>query len=98
MTAASKSPMKKILLILLAVLVLVAASAFWILRETGPTDAGALLPAETVVLASLPDLPRTASRWPKTILAKIGAEPEMKAFLERPLQYLTRDRGGDEAA
>ena len=50
------------------------------------------------LLASLPDLPRTASRWPKTILAKIGAEPEMKAFLERPFQYLTRDRGGDEAA
>lgn len=79
--------MKKILLIVLAVLVLVAGSAFWILRGTaGPTDAAVLLPAETVFLASLPDLPRTASRWPKTILAKIGAEPEMKAFLERPFQ------------
>jgi hypothetical protein len=52
-----------------------------------------LLPAETVVLASLPDLPRTASRWPKTILAKIGAEPEMKAFLERPLQYSQKTEG-----
>ncbi|HEY5768697.1 MAG TPA: DUF3352 domain-containing protein [Terrimicrobium sp.] len=91
--------MKKILLIVLAVLVLVAGSAFWILRGTaGPTDAAVLLPAETVFLASLPDLPRTASRWPKTILAKIGAEPEMKAFLERPFQYITKDRGGDEAA
>ena len=87
--------MKKIFLILLALLVLAAASTFWIVRETGPTDAAALLPAETVVLASIPDLPRTAARWQKTILAKIGAEPEMKAFLERPFQYLTKDRGGN---
>ncbi len=98
MTVATTFPMKKIFVILLAVLVLIAASAFWILRGTGPTDAAVFLPAETVALASLPDLPRSASRWPKTILAKIGAEPEMKAFLERPLQYLTKDRGGNEAA
>ena len=90
--------MKKIFVILLAVLVLIVASALWILRATGPTDAAALLPADAVALASLPDLPRTTSRWPKTILAKIGAEPEMKAFLERPVQYLTKDRGGNEAA
>jgi hypothetical protein len=90
--------MKKIFVILLAILVLIAASALWILRATGPTDAAALLPAETVALASLPDLPRSGARWPKTILAKIGAEPEMKAFLERPVQYLTKDRGGKEAA
>ena len=98
MTVATTSPMKKYFVILLALLVLTAASAFWILRGNGPTDAAEFLPAETVALASLPDLPRSASRWPKTILAKIGAEPEMKAFLERPLQYITRDRGGSEAA
>jgi Protein of unknown function (DUF3352) len=90
--------MKKVFVILLSVLILTVASAFWILRVTGPTDAAALLPAEAVALASLPDLSRTGSRWPKTILAKIGAEPEMKAFLERPFQYLTKDRGGNEAA
>jgi hypothetical protein len=91
--------MKKILVILLALLILGAASALWIMRTgAGSTDAATLLPAETVFFASLPDLPRTASRWPKTILAKIGAEPEMKAFLERPIQYFTKDRGGDEAA
>ncbi len=48
--------MKKILVILLAVLVLTVASAVWILRVTGPTDPAALLPAEAVALASLPDL------------------------------------------
>jgi Protein of unknown function (DUF3352) len=93
------SSKKKVLVILLAVLVLGAASAVWIMRgAAGPTDAAALLPAETVALASLPDLPRSASRWPKTILAKIGAEPEMKAFLERPIQHFTKNRGGHEAA
>lgn len=90
--------MKKIFVILLAILVLFAAYAVWTLRDTGPADAAELLPTETVALASIPDLPRTASRWPKTTLAKIGAEPEMKAFLERPFQYLTQDHGGSEAA
>jgi Protein of unknown function (DUF3352) len=90
--------MKKIFVILLAILILFAAYAVWTVRDTGPADAAELLPSETVALASIPDLPRTASRWPKTTLAKIGAEPEMKAFLERPFQYLTKDRGGNEAA
>jgi Protein of unknown function (DUF3352) len=90
--------MKKILAILLVILAIFAGYAVWTTRDTGPAEAAELLPAETVALASIPDLPRTASRWPKTILAKIGAEPEMKGFLERPFQYLTKDHGGNEAA
>ena len=90
--------MKKIFVILLAILALLAAYAVWFVKDTGPVDAAQLLPAETVALASIPDLPRTAAHWPKTILAKIGSEPEMKAFLQRPFEYLTRDRGGSEAA
>jgi hypothetical protein len=90
--------MKKIHVILLAVLIVILASALWVIRRNGPSDAAALLPADTVALATLPDLPRTASRWPKTALAKIGAEAEMKAFLEKPLHYLTVRCGGNEAA
>jgi Protein of unknown function (DUF3352) len=90
--------MKNALIILAAVFVLIVAIAFWMISGAGPSDAATLLPVETVAFASLPDLPRTAARWPKTILAKIGAEPEMQAFLERPVQYLTNDRGGSEAA
>jgi hypothetical protein len=91
--------MKKVLLILVIVaLAAVAAAALWIFQGRGPSDAAALVPAETIALASLPDLPRSSARWPKTILAKIAAEPEMKAFLERPIQYLTAERGGTEAA
>jgi hypothetical protein len=90
--------MKKIIILLLVVLVLFTAYAVWSIRETGPVDAAELVPGETVAFACIPDLPRTAARWPKTTLAKIGAEPEMRAFLERPFQYLTNDRGGGEAA
>ena len=88
--------MKKVLTILFAVFV-IAVSAFWIWRNMGVSDAAILLPADTVALASLPDLPRSAFRWPQTALAKIGVEPEMKAFLERPFQYMTKNKGGDEA-
>jgi hypothetical protein len=90
--------MKKVFVPLLVILILCAGYAFWTLKDSGPADAAELVPAETVAFACIPDLPRTASRWPKTTLAKIGAEPEVQAFLERPLQYLTGDHGGNEAA
>jgi hypothetical protein len=90
--------MKKVFIPLVAILVLCAGYAVWTLKDAGPEDAAELVPAETVAFACLPDLPRTASRWPKTTLAKIGAEPEVQAFLERPFQYLTSDYGGNEAA
>ena len=90
--------MKKVFVPLLVILILCAGYAFWTLKDSGPADAAELVPAETVAFACITDLPRTASRWPKTTLAKIGAEPEVQAFLERPLQYLTGDHGGNEAA
>ena len=90
--------MKKVFIPLLVILILCAGYAVWTLKDSGPADAAELVPAETVAFACIPDLPRTASRWPKTTLAKIGAEPQVQAFLERPLQYLTSDHGGNEAA
>lgn len=90
--------MKKVLLVALVILIVLAGSVLWILRGMGVTNAALLLPAETVALASLPDLPRSLIRWPSTTLAKIGSEPEMKAFLEKPLQYLANKQGGHEAS
>jgi hypothetical protein len=90
--------MKKILLPVVIALLVIAGSAIWIWRATGITDAAVFLPADTVALVSLPDVPRTLMRWPKTTLAQIGAEPEMQAFLEKPFQYFSKDRGGDEAS
>jgi hypothetical protein len=89
--------MKKLLIVVLVVLVVLAGSVLWVVRSMGVSDAALLLPAETTALASLPDLPRAFLRWRQTTLAKIGAEPQMKAFLEQPLQFLTKQKGGDEA-
>ena len=90
--------MKKLLIVGLVVLVVLVGSVLWVLRGMGVSDPALLLPADTVAAVSLPDLPRTILRWPQTTLAKIGVEPQMKAFLEQPLNYLTQQKGGDEAA
>lgn len=89
--------MKKALPIVLAILVVVAASIWWVLRGAGVSDAALLVPAETVAFASLPDIPRSGLRWPQTTLAKIGAEQAVKDFLEKPLQSLNGPKGRNDA-
>lgn len=89
--------MKKILIALLVVILIIAGAAFWFWRGLGTSDYATLLPADTVLAISLNDLPRSALRWPQTTLAKIGAEPQVTEFLKKPLQYMSKDRGGDEA-
>lgn len=79
----------------LAVLLLAAFLLFQ--RVAGPSDGARLLPAETLLYVSLNDLLRSAVRWQGTALAEIGAEPEVKAFLEKPLSKLQSDPGAGEA-
>ncbi|MEP6671394.1 MAG: hypothetical protein ABJF10_19685 [Chthoniobacter sp.] len=71
-----------------AVIVFVAIAAVGFLyfnkRTVHHIRATELAPAETIFFAHFPDLRRTAERWPKTALAQIGAEPEVKAFLAKP--------------
>ena len=78
----------------LALLTLVAVMLF--LREAGPSDAAMLVPEDTVFLASFSDLPRSFLRWQGTCLAKIGKEPEVRAFLEKPMVKLMANPGTDE--
>ena len=77
-----------------AVLILVAVLVF--LRAAGPSDAAMLVPADTVFFASFSDLPRSVLRWQGTALAGIGREPEVKAFLEKPMAKLLANPGTDE--
>lgn len=72
------------------VLLIAAIVAFIFHSRPRPTGilAPALLPADTVALFHLPDLRRTSERWPDTALGKISREPEVAAFLERPLRRL----------
>lgn len=90
--------MKKFLLILLALALILAGIAVWFWHSMGFTDVARLVPANTVALVSLPDLPRSAFRWPRTILSQITAEPDVRAFFEKPLAQLSGDQGGGEAA
>jgi hypothetical protein len=80
-------------LLLLVVLALLAAGAFFYLSRRGLTEGAQLVPADTVFYLAIPDLHRTVSRWPKTALAQIGAEPSVADFLKKPLSSLGSEGG-----
>lgn len=88
---------RKISIVVAVLAVLGFVAVLFLKREVGPTDAAALVPSESIAFINLVDLPRTAVRWRGTALAKIGNEPEMKAFLERPLGRFQADPGANEA-
>ena len=76
--------MKKILLSL-AVLVAVATAALVVYQRTigAHVPAALLVPGETLLFVDVPNVPRTALRWPKTGVAQVFAEPEMRQFLQK---------------
>lgn len=88
---------RKISIVVAVLAVLGFIAVLFLKREVGPSDAATLVPAETMAFFNLVDIPRTAVRWRGTALAKIGNEPEMKAFLERPLARFRSDPGANEA-
>lgn len=65
---------------------LLAIIFFWFFfsRSTNQEPAR-FLPADTVLLLDFPNVARTGQRWGQTALGKLSAEPEMRAFLEKPL-------------
>ncbi|MDB6155682.1 MAG: hypothetical protein JWL90_4135, partial [Chthoniobacteraceae bacterium] len=68
-------------------------SFLYLKKNLGPHTARAseLAPAETLFFAQLPDLARTRDRWLKTALADLWREPEMEAFMEKPLAKMAHD-------
>ncbi|MDD5200792.1 MAG: hypothetical protein PHC88_13425 [Terrimicrobiaceae bacterium] len=86
--------MKRVLL-LLVVLALLVVGAFLIFSRRGITEGAQLLPADTVFYAAVPDVRRSAERWPKTALAQIGAEQAVADFLKKPVD-LVASQGGIE--
>ena len=81
--------MKKIaVLVVVIVLVVLAISAgvlYWQRLAPPSVRPDALLPADTLLLVEAANLPRSASRWESTELYKLTQEPEVQAFLEKPL-------------
>jgi hypothetical protein len=88
--------MKRVLL-LLVVLVLLGGAAVIFLSRRGAVESAQLVPADTVLYVTLPDVKRTIDRWPKTALAQIGAEPAVAEFFAKPMGLLAT-HGGLEAA
>jgi len=82
--------MKRAVLPLLLV-IFSAAAGFYLLKRFPPhehREAADLLPANTLILEEMPNLHRTQERWPQTALAQIINEPDLQAFLARPLSQL----------
>jgi hypothetical protein len=89
--------MKKVILLLVITAVAIFAGVLFFLHSGGASDAASLAPADSVFFLNIPNTPLSALRWQDTALAKIGREPEVKAFLEMPLKNLFSSPGGDEA-
>ncbi len=77
--------MKKVAIGLVIVGILILAGVTIFNRPAGPSQASSLAPADSVFFANIPDIPLTGFRWSRTALAQIAAEPEVRAFLEKPL-------------
>lgn len=90
--------MKKTLSVLVVLLALGAAGGAVYLFQKGNRPGGAssaavggYLPAETLLLLSLPDLNQTVADWKTTDLYKIWTEPQIQAFFAKPLSKLPAD-------
>lgn len=85
--------MKKILPVSLVVLALAAGASVYVFQKPrldarAASAAAGYLPAGTLVLAALPDPAHTAEAWKGTDLYKIWSEPQVQAFLGKPLSKL----------
>lgn len=85
--------MKKAALILGSIFILVALVVFWKLRHSGPLAAAELVPDNTIVLIEAPDLPSSLAHWNESNLSKLAREPEIEAFLQRPLDRFYEKSG-----
>ncbi len=88
---------KKLTIGVAIIAALILVGVLYFKRATGPSDSATLVPSDAVFFLNIIDVPRSALRWQQTALAKIAKEPEMKAFLERPLARLQSQPGFSEA-
>ncbi len=79
---------------ILAALVLAGVLIF--LRGAGPSEGAKLVPSDAVFFTSFTDLPRSFVRWQSTSLANMAREPEIRAFLEKPLAWLGSNPSANE--
>lgn len=81
--------MKKVIAIVALVLLLAGAFFYLQQRQAANRVRGVTLaPPETLFFVHLPDLSRTAERWPRTSLNQLLREPEVQEFLAKPKEKL----------
>jgi len=86
----------RVTLPLLVALLLVAAGLLLLVDKAAHAeDPAKWLPQETILYGQMPDLLRTARRWPGSDLGQIIAEPEVQAFLQKPLASLAQHTDAD---
>jgi hypothetical protein len=89
--------MKKTAFTVIVFVVVVALLLVFLQQKTARTvHASDFAPANTLVFVRLPDVQRSQLRWPQTALAKIAAEPEVQAFLEKPRSKAPEMKKADE--
>ncbi len=80
--------MKRYVWPLALALALVAAAFYLLHRAPHVPRVAEWLPGSTVFFEEAPDIRRTKDRWPQTDIAQLINEPEVQAFLARPLGNL----------
>jgi hypothetical protein len=77
--------MKRVVLPLVGLLILAGAGIYLLRHLARGPQVATWLPGTTILFADMPDIHRTKERWPRTELAQIINEPEVQAFLARPM-------------
>jgi hypothetical protein len=92
---ASRPFMKRLLLVLVLVIALAAGGGalyYARLRGAAALPAVGYLPPDTLALLAIPNPGQTAERWKTADLYKIWAEPDVQAFLAKPLGMIPPDQ------
>jgi len=80
--------MKKLIVVLVLLTVVVgAALVYFVLNKPAP-HAADLLPESTLAFLDIPDLPKSRTEFAKTEFSALWHEPEVQAFLAKPLAAL----------
>ena len=91
--------MKRFLIVLILLLVVVATAVVWFLRSGKEAPKAAdLLPDTTIVFFDISDFAKSRDAFRQTAAYALWQEPEMQAFLEKPIQSLRTAVGREETA
>ena len=80
--------MKRLIAVIVALLVIAAAALVYFSLSKPAPSAASLLPESTLALIDIPDFPKSRAEFAKTEFYKLWREPEVQAFLARPLTSL----------